>query len=168
MRYASIYDAVHAWVSEMVSLPLSVAEKLKSLDEDDFEEFTPPVRGDCVYFPFGGDEGEVVRYDPASGRYLVRMNGGYLKSAAEDEIEVYREEFFPMWGTLWSFSDPCDIRWGEEHLQQMADCGFRLYESEDYGLVFGIDGAGYDFYREHWIPLYRTRGLQWHKEAVNV
>ena len=26
-----------------------------------------------------------------------------------------------------------------------------------------IDGAGYDFYESHWIPLYKARGLQWHE-----
>lgn len=46
----------------------------------------------------------------------------------------------------------------------MADCGFRIYEQEDYGYIFGIDGAGYDFYDEHWCPLYKARGLRWHDE----
>ena len=32
-----------------------------------------------------------------------------------------------------------------------------------FGYFFGIDGAGYSFYEEHWIPLYKARGLQWHK-----
>lgn len=26
----------------------------------------------------------------------------------------------------------------------------------------GIDGAGYNFYEAHWLPLYNARGLQWH------
>lgn len=71
-----------------------------------------------------------------------------------------------MWGTLWAFGDSVDNWWLEEHggLQAMADCGFRIYEQEDYEYVFGIDGAGYDFYSEHWIPLYKARGLHWHKE----
>lgn len=48
----------------------------------------------------------------------------------------------------------------------MADCGFRIYESDDFGgYIFGIDGAGYDFYDAHWIPLYKARGLRWHKES---
>ena len=35
-----------------------------------------------------------------------------------------------------------------------------------FGYIFGIDGAGYDFYEDHWIPLYKERGIQWHdKEA---
>lgn len=36
--------------------------------------------------------------------------------------------------------------------------------SEDYGYLIGIDGAGYDFYKAHWLPLYKARGLHWHKE----
>lgn len=29
--------------------------------------------------------------------------------------------------------------------------------------TIGIDGAGYDFYEAHWIPLYEARGLHWHE-----
>ena len=78
-----------------------------------------------------------------------------------------------MWGTMWAFGDQIDNDWLNpiysdlvgDGLQLMADCGFRIYEQEDYGYVFGIDGAGYDFYEAHWIPLYKARGLKWHKEA---
>ena len=38
----------------------------------------------------------------------------------------------------------------------MADCGFRIYEQEDYGYIFGIDGAGYNFFDEH-FELYIRR-----------
>ena len=44
----------------------------------------------------------------------------------------------------------------------LSECGFRVYESEEFGLFFGIDAAGFDFYEAYWIPLYRARGLQWH------
>ena len=44
----------------------------------------------------------------------------------------------------------------------MSNCGFRIYESEEFGYFFGIDGAGYDFYESHWEPLYKARGLHWH------
>lgn len=47
----------------------------------------------------------------------------------------------------------------------MADCGFRVYKQEDYEYIFGIDGAGYDFYESHWCPLYKARGLHWHKDG---
>lgn len=82
----------------------------------------------------------------------------------EDEDE-YRE-FLPMWGTLWAFSDPTDIWWLEEKdgIATMSKLGFRIYHHDEWGYFFGIDGAGYDFYEAHWIPLYKARGLHWHKE----
>ena len=81
----------------------------------------------------------------------------------DEEIEkIY--DTLPMWGTMWSFGESIDEWWLEENLETMKECGFRIYESEDFGYVFGIDGAGYDFYESHWIPLYEARGLRWHKE----
>ncbi len=75
-------------------------------------------------------------------------------------------DYLPMWGTMWSFGDSEDDYWLEEEdgLELMAECGFRIYEQEDFGYLFGIDGAGYSFMDEHWIPLYKARGLQWHRE----
>ena len=75
-------------------------------------------------------------------------------------------DFRPMWGTMWSFGDSADDYWLEEGdgLELMAECGFRIYEQEDFGYLFGIDGAGYSFMDEHWIPLYKARGLHWHRE----
>ncbi|MDR1630470.1 MAG: hypothetical protein LBS36_09705 [Oscillospiraceae bacterium] len=75
-----------------------------------------------------------------------------------------RDTLLPMWGSMWTFSDSADCWWleDEKHLQAMADCGFRIYEQEDFGYFFGIDGMGYDFYDAHWIPLYKARGLKWH------
>lgn len=80
----------------------------------------------------------------------------------QEREEIY--EYFPMWGTMWSFGDIADEWWLDNNLEVMKECGFRIYESEDYGYVFGIDGAGYDFYASHWLPLYNARGLRWHKE----
>lgn len=85
----------------------------------------------------------------------------------EDDDEYWESrDYLPMWGTMWSFSEMLDNWWLEEcgGLQKMADCGFRIYEQEDYGYIFGIDGAGYDFYEAHWIPLYEARGLKWHDD----
>ena len=74
--------------------------------------------------------------------------------------------YLPMWGTMWSFGDSADDYWLEEEdgLELMAECGFRIYEQEDFGYLFGIDGAGYSFMDEHWSPLYKARGLRWHEK----
>jgi hypothetical protein len=80
--------------------------------------------------------------------------------------ETEADTFLPMWGAMWTFGNITDQWWleDERNLKAMADCGFRIYEQEDYGYVFGIDGMGYDFYEAHWIPLYKARGLQWHRD----
>ena len=93
-----------------------------------------------------------------------------LCEAGDEVVEVTprtadeADTFLPVWGTMWSFDNSADNAWLEEksNLQAMADCGFRIYQQEDFGYIFGIDGAGYDFYDAHWIPLYKARGLQWH------
>lgn len=75
-------------------------------------------------------------------------------------------ERFPMWGAMWQFNNAIDNWWLTEDggLEIMLALGFRLYESQSYGYFFGIDGAGFDFYKAYWIPLYMARGLQWHDE----
>lgn len=87
------------------------------------------------------------------------------------EVTVVDEEdcfdgYLPMWGTMWQFDDWADNGWFEfeDGIQAMSKCGFRVYEHEDYGYFFGIEGAGYNFYEAHWIPLYQARGLHWHEE----
>lgn len=72
--------------------------------------------------------------------------------------------YFPMWGTVWTFYDSVDDWWAENHIDVMQECGFRVYDQEDFGIIFGIDGAGYNFYEAHWVPLYKARGLQWHEQ----
>ena len=91
----------------------------------------------------------------------LRDAGDVIYEITPTEGEDF-DTIFPMWGTMWSFSDSAANHWLEENLKAMADCGFRIYEQEDYGYVFGIDGCGYDFYEAHWIPLYKAFGLKWH------
>lgn len=76
------------------------------------------------------------------------------------------DDFLPMWSTMWTFGESLDEDWARENIQIMQDCGFRVYENDDFGIIFGIDGAGYNFYESHWIPLYKARGLKWHDKEV--
>jgi RNA polymerase subunit RPABC4/transcription elongation factor Spt4 len=71
---------------------------------------------------------------------------------------------FPMWGTMWTFGENIDAEWVRDHggLEAMQECGFWVYDDEDLGILFGINGGGYDFYEGHWVPLYKKRGLKWH------
>jgi len=171
--YETIMEACRAWVKEMHHIPMSVIDKLAQANPGDLQEITPPTKYDRVYINYGdfaGQTGEIVEVNK-NGTYLVKLDANKEIVVGKDDLEIatIHEDYFPMWGTMWAFSDTIDNDWlegvfGENGLQLMADCGFRIYESEDYDYVFGIDGAGYEFYPAHWIPLYKARGLKWHKE----
>ena len=88
----------------------------------------------------------------------------FLEITPHDEDDEDFEYGLPMWSTMWAFGLRIDEDWARENLEEIGKCGFKIFESEDYGIVIGIDGAGYDFYEDHWIPLYDARGLKWHEE----
>ena len=89
-------------------------------------------------------------------------------TSSDNEVEDYDQ--LPMWGTMWAFSDSCDSDWLKfgNGILKMSQCGFRVFESEEFGYFFGIDGAGYDFYEAHWLPLYNARGLKWHDTEAEL
>lgn len=165
----TIKDATERWVNQFNAIPTGMIEKLMRLDPCGWREITLPTRGDLVRLHRrrkGYDEGEIRGID---GRdYHIWLSDCASTVAFENEFDVIRYETVPMWGTMWSFAERPDDDWlaGPGALRAMSDCGFRIFESDEFGYFFGIDGAGYDFYAEHWVPLYRARGLAWHDPAA--
>jgi hypothetical protein len=171
-------DAAHYWVREFNAIPMMVCEKLLSNDPDSFTEITPPSIGNEVEL-FTDEHpnayGEIVKILPALGVpnglvYHVKLSGSKeIVTVTTDDFDVVRNDYFPMWGTMWTFGDNLDNEWLQYYggLQIMGNCGFRVYEHEDFEYIFGIDGAGYDFYEAHWIPLYKARGLHWYETEEN-
>lgn len=87
------------------------------------------------------------------------------KTYDDDAEEEYGSVDVPMWGWVWMVDDYCDEQWIRDNMETVADCGFTIMENCEEGwLLLGIDGAGYDFYEAHWLPLYEARGFRWHKE----
>ena len=171
MKFDTIKEACQLWVErDMIQVPMSVVEKLQmQSDYTDITEITPPSEYDRISIfsgDYAGEDGEIVHH-VGGDEYIVQLNSVKYPDPVtvfSDEFDVERDDVLPMWGTMWALNDRCDDDWLENNLQAVADCGFRIYESEDYGYLIGIDGAGYDFYEAHWIPLYKARGLHWHKE----
>ena len=172
----TIREACSSWVHEFNAIPGSVLEKLMDFD-DSVPEITPPSRYDRVVVVFdehSGESGEIIEtnVNNTNGLYKIRLDNGEEIEKYGDDIEVVNKEgWLPMWSTLWTFGDKIDEEWligkyCEPHLQEMADLGFRIYDSEDFGIVFGIDAAGFDFYEKYWIPLYKLRGLKWHEKET--
>ena len=170
MKFNTIQETCQLWVErDMNQVPMSVVEKLQmQSDYTDITEITPPAEYDRISIfsgDYAGEDGEIVRL-VGDDEYIVQLNSSKYPNPVtvfSDEFDVQRDDGLPMWGTMWEFKNICDEQWLENNLQAVANCGFRIYESEDYGYLIGIDGAGYDFYEAHWIPLYKARGLRWHK-----
>lgn len=73
-------------------------------------------------------------------------------------------DFWPIWGTLFQPRMALDAEFILEHLEEIEEIGFVVYQQEEFGVFLGIDGAGYDFYEDHWLPLYDLFGIKWHKQ----
>ena len=169
MNNKTILDATREWVKSFNAFPLAMIEKLFNIDTDDWHEITPISKYCKVWSNKHQEMGEVIEIikdEDENEFFKVKLDNGEEVETTEADISREDYSFFPMWGTMWQFGDSCDDWWLEEDngLKLMARCGFRIYESEEFGYFFGIDGAGYDFYEEHWIPLYKARGLQWHNK----
>ena len=99
-----------------------------------------------------------------------------IKRAFKDnfeELELLSNEYpeldFPAcWG--WMFHPECSVdeEWIRKNIEDVEECGFLIYDSDETGILLGIDGAGYDFYSSHWIPLYKKRGLKGHDEEAII
>ena len=161
----TIREAAEAWVTTFNAIQQGMIERLMLHDYDDWHEVTVPIAGDQVYvyeLPENIEtleyEGEIISFDKESKLYCIMLYDGTQISIAEDCFEVKYDASLPMWGTMWSFRDGCDDWWLEkgDGIQIMSECGFRVYESDEFGYFFGIDGCGYDFYESHWISCQRT------------
>lgn len=69
----------------------------------------------------------------------------------------------PMWNTWFEPSDSWIWEEIDSRAIEVAVFGFTLIYRDGWFWGLGIDGAGYDFYEAHWIPLYDLLGLTWHE-----
>ena len=150
-------EKVENWVRGLSAIPQQLITKAYFRNDcDELREITPPQSGDTIYH-FGENESGHIVERTEEGNFIVELDNGSRIECAEDEIEVERFYTLPIWGTMWTFTNWSGNDWltKPENLQKMAECGFRIYESED-GIFFGINGCGYDFYEYHWIPFYKA------------
>ncbi len=158
----TLRDRVHAWVAEFTEVPAGVLEKMARTDDDMYSYASPSfrlvasptVRCDRCLYPHDGDA-SVLRPIESHGDlqiFVACENCGFDLGWIPQEPSV-----FPCaWSTL--FAPPrFDRTWFLEHAAAVANLGFLVFESEDYGVLLGIDAAGFDFYEAYWMPLYTLR-----------
>ena len=164
-------EAAQEWVNGFNAVLTLMIAKLMRADPDDWCEVTRPAVGDRVYV-FDADSGGVIEVYKGT-LCKVKLDNGLIWRGHMSRMEIEHYDGLPMWGTMWSFGDSCDEQWLDmperdsddgvtDGITVMSQCGFRIFKSYEFGYFFGIDGAGYDFYEAHWLPLYKARGLKWH------
>ena len=167
----TLRDAARQWVDEFNAVPTEMIETLMKDHTEDWEEVTYPSCGSRVFAwkgEYRGGEGYIdeICDSEENETYHIVFDDREIGDAvfSREEFDLIYYDTLPMWGWMWSFGDSADNYWLEEKdgIRLMSRCGFRIYEHKDWGYYFGIDGMGYSFMPEHWIPLYRARGLQWH------
>ena len=173
----TVREATEKWISEFNRFPQDMIQKLMLMDVDSWHEITVPSCGDKVHvFVLPNKDiygkkidavkptGEIMEYLEKEERYRIKLDNEAEIIVKPYGFEVERYDVLPMWEWMWQFGYSYDDDWLEEKdgIRMMSECGFRIYKHDEWGYFFGIEGAGYDFYEEHWIPLYRKRGLQLH------
>jgi hypothetical protein len=160
-RKTTIKEATEHWVRGFNVYHQSFIEKAYPYMEE-ITELTPlPKKYVCdeCFEKFDKDFFDEIEEDEYGDKPCTNEDCGVVEEQDnEDELEYG----LPMWSYLWNPDEILDEGWIIDNLEIVAECGFRIYETEEIGVFIGIDGAGYDFYESHWIPLYKARGLKWH------
>ena len=102
----------------------------------------------------------------------LKDSGYNSKEMTENEIDEAKNELMDqqrevMWSTLFEAKDSTIKDWILENQEKIiTKAGFTIIdlsrENEgeyETGVFLGINGAGYDFYEAHWIPLYKIFGV---------
>ena len=170
MKYKDIRSAAEAWVNEFNFVPGSVFEQLAEANEDILFYESDNLRLlsspwiECSSCNASCEDDKTLTELQESFENGVGIPCEYCEHNTGDKWVIGRPEYaFPCgWGTLFAPKSTMDIEWVIENSDEIAQLGFFVFESDEWGVLLGIDAGGFDFYEAYWIPLYKLRGLQWH------
>lgn len=97
---------------------------------------------------------------PTEAVTFLARNLEYEKLTGDEDTQNTSE--LVEWGEMWTFKNHTDDVWALKNPDAFERAGISLFEVEKIGLVFGVDGGGYSFYEDHFLPLYIERGFRWH------
>lgn len=154
----TIEDAAKFWINRDWSMiPNSLIERAFRDNQEDLNLIAGGARkSDC-------HDADVTRVDCSNDEDTDR-EFFYRCEECNEECETHWQGPVHAWPAAWGtmFRPEDDQDWIRSHADEIADLGFMVYDSDETGVILGIDGAGYDFYADHWIPLYKLRGFEWH------
>lgn len=161
VQYQRILKATKEWIKEFNAIDTSIFKHIMEVgDSVEFlRELTREVitEGEEVYYSDINDFVEVIDVSDNGEKLVIRDGEGKEYEVDKNEVDNEVDSVLPMWNTMWSFSNSMNSKWAKDNVAKIKECGFRLYEYTRTGeLYLGIDGAGYDFYSHHWVPLYKA------------
>lgn len=139
---------------EFSAIPIHFLERGYTFGEDLYE-ITPAVFyvGQQVLSTSDWRSGEIIELKEKTAIVQVEDQEDEEEWRFSEMEEECNDWGYPMWGTLW-MADTLMENFILEHMYQVAEIGFKIYETEEGDILLGIDGAGYDFYENHWNHLY--------------
>lgn len=171
MSKLTLRAATQEWIAQFDHVPASIIEKMAEADEymrcydSDTLRLVAGPRTECNWCNATYEGRQTLKQlheaqEQGQGEPCPFCDGNLGDSwVYGDPVNA-----FPCgWSTLFAPRDACDKEWTLEHADEVGNLGLFVFESEDFGYLLGIDGAGFDFYEALWVPLYQARGLQWHE-----
>ena len=139
-NWTDLFDSLSNWIdSTFDAIPTEVVVSLHgTIDGESGISRYEPECEEC------DGRGEVEGED---GQYTAcpHCNGSGLAVTPTEMLKAYPAA----WKTMWHprrLLDP----------DMLVQCGFQVYNTASFGMLIGIDGAGYDFHEKHWAPLRRA------------
>lgn len=151
----TINEAAKSWVRSCIN---EIPTDLVKCFRYQLKEVTIPLKEDEVNIWVDGKTVHGYITDIENGVYTVESNDETkYECEIKDIKEVIYDDKLPIYGIMFSFKDSLNDEWLDDNIQVMSECGFRIFKHSEHGYFFGIDGAGYNFDDEHWLPLYKIR-----------
>lgn len=139
---------VEEWVNTLNAIKNDLIKTSIKDNVDNWFELTKPSVGDYDCYT----ENTIKTIDYENETYMVEDDDEEYNI---NYAEIEHKSFLPMYKTMWTFNNSYEENWVREHLYEVSDMGFRIYEYQETGTLYiGIDGTGYNFYKEHWNKLY--------------
>ena len=111
--------------------------------------------------------GYIYSHNEELALYSVVLDNTVEVVLRNGDLSAIYPTTLPICRNMWAFKMSHDNFWlRRDGIATLSKCGFRVYRSNEFGYFFGFDNAEDDPYLEHWIPLYRLRGYQWHTNLI--
>lgn len=169
MKDSALARATRSWVDQFDAVPASIITKMAlcdremaDYDSDSFRLASSPTLA-CEWCGEVQEDVNALDIDRARERCAALA---CQRCRKKEGLTYTRPDYFPCsWGWLWA-PPRQDLDWFLANRHRVSSLGFYVFESDDYGILLGIDAGGFDFYEAYWIPLYKLRGLCWHERAA--